>query len=154
MDIEKLKDKTLVDVKAIAKAMGMKNVSKYNKAQLIDLIIDGNMTQQVSEPVVEPAFKPVGETASELKFDVEEDEEEKRQVLEREEAEGVLEISQNGFGFLRFSNFMTSEMDVYVAPSQIKRFRMRTGDKILGKVRRPKRGEKFRALGTVIGLRQ
>ncbi|MBN2793928.1 MAG: transcription termination factor Rho [Clostridia bacterium] len=158
MDINKLKDKRLADVKAIAKAMGMKNVSKYNKAQLIDMIIDGNMNEEVSQSlpdhlVYEPEPTMIKES-HDMKFDLEEDEEEKREILERDEAEGVLEISDNGFGFLRFSNFLTSELDVYVAPSQIKRFRMRTGDKIQGNVRKPKRGEKFRALVRVTKINQ
>lgn len=154
MDISKLKDKHLVDIKAIAKAMGMKNVSKYKKAELIDLIIDGNTkTPQVqAEPQVRPlAEKTVVE--KEIKFDVEEDDD-KKEILEQDEAEGVLEISESGFGFLRFSNFLTSELDVYVSPSQIKRFRMRTGDKVQGKVRRAKRGEKFRALVRVTKINQ
>ncbi len=87
-----------------------------------------------------------------MKFDVEVDD--NREVLEQDEAEGVLEISESGFGFLRFSNFLTSELDVYVSPSQIRKFRMRTGDKIQGKVRRPKRGEKFRALVRVTKINQ
>lgn len=150
MDINKLKDKNLLDIKAIAKAMGMKNVSKYNKAQLIDLIIDGNNTPEENNE------KPVKKEAveEEIKFDLEEEDEEKKQVLEQNEAEGVLEISENGFGFLRFSNFLTSELDVYVSPSQIRKFRMRTGDKIQGKVRKPKRGEKFRALVRVTKINQ
>ena len=158
MDISKLKDKTLLDVKAIAKAMGMKNVSKYNKAQLIDLIIDGNMTKQEPEIIDPVRVDPVEEVkvrpkpAAEMKFDVEVDD--NREVLEQDEAEGVLEISESGFGFLRFSNFLTSELDVYVSPSQIRKFRMRTGDKIQGKVRRPKRGEKFRALVRVTKINQ
>lgn len=156
MDINKLKDKTLLDVKAIAKAMGMKNVSKYNKAQLIDLIIDGNMSKEEVMPV-EPVKEPVKEVVvqkpkNEIKFDLEVDD--NREVLEQDEAEGVLEISDSGFGFLRFSNFLTSELDVYVSPSQIRKFRMRTGDKIMGKVRKPKRGEKFRALVRVSKINQ
>lgn len=154
MDINKLKDKTLLDVKAIAKAMGMKNVSKYNKAQLIDLIIDGNMTKEEEKPVeqiVEPINKKMV-PEKEMKFDLEVDD--NREVLEQDEAEGVLEISDSGFGFLRFSNFLTSELDVYVSPSQIRKFRMRTGDKIQGKVRKPKRGEKFRALVRVTKINQ
>lgn len=154
MDINKLKDKTLLDVKAIAKAMGMKNVSKYNKAQLIDLIIDGNMTKKEEKPeeqIVKPVIsKSIPE--KEMKFDLEVDD--NREVLEQDEAEGVLEISDSGFGFLRFSNFLTSELDVYVSPSQIRKFRMRTGDKIQGKVRKPKRGEKFRALVRVTKINQ
>ncbi|MBI9015517.1 MAG: transcription termination factor Rho [Clostridiales bacterium] len=154
MDINKLKDKTLLDVKAIAKAMGMKNVSKYNKAQLIDLIIDGNMTKEEEKPeeqLVEPVVNRQA-PEKEMKFDLEVDD--NREVLEQDEAEGVLEISDSGFGFLRFSNFLTSELDVYVSPSQIRKFRMRTGDKIQGKVRKPKRGEKFRALVRVTKINQ
>lgn len=156
MDINKLKDKKLLDIKAIAKAMGMKNVSKYNKAQLIDLIIDGNMNQPEPTKIEEDSPKAIEapSDSNDIKFDLDEDEEERREILEQDEAEGVLEISENGFGFLRFSNFMTSELDVYVAPSQIKRFRMRTGDKIQGKVRKPKRGEKFRALVRVTKINQ
>jgi transcription termination factor Rho len=157
LDINKLKDKTLLDIKAIAKAMGMKNVSKYNKAQLIDLIIDGNMTKTEEiveeEPVErEVTSKPRSKVTGDIKFDMEEDD--NREVLEQDEAEGVLEISDSGFGFLRFSNFLTSELDVYVSPSQIRKFRMRTGDKVQGKVRKPKRGEKFRALVRVSRINQ
>jgi transcription termination factor Rho len=157
LDINKLKDKTLLDIKAIAKAMGMKNVSKYNKAQLIDLIIDGNMTKTeeiVEEKPVEREVtsKPRSKVTGDIKFDMEEDD--NREVLEQDEAEGVLEISDSGFGFLRFSNFLTSELDVYVSPSQIRKFRMRTGDKVQGKVRKPKRGEKFRALVRVSRINQ
>lgn len=157
MDINKLKDKTLLDIKAIAKAMGMKNVSKYNKAQLIDLIIDGNMTKEEEKPLEREVEKPVESTpkpkvSNDIKFDVEVDD--NREILEQDEAEGVLEISDSGFGFLRFSNFLTSELDVYVSPSQIRKFRMRTGDKVQGKVRKPKRGEKFRALVRVTKINQ
>ncbi|HHY90144.1 MAG TPA: transcription termination factor Rho, partial [Clostridiales bacterium] len=59
---------------------------------------------------------------------------------------GILEITEGGFGFLRFENFLTSEEDVYVSPSQIRRFNLKTGDQILGITRSPKSGEKFRAL--------
>ena len=57
-----------------------------------------------------------------------------------------MEITEGGFGFLRFENFLTSEEDVYVSPSQIRRFNLKTGDQILGITRSPKSGEKFRAL--------
>lgn len=59
---------------------------------------------------------------------------------------GVLEILPDGFGFLRGSNYLSTEEDVYVSPSQIRRFNMRTGDKISGITRNPNTGEKFRAL--------
>ena len=65
----------------------------------------------------------------------------------RPEVEGILEIQEeNNFGFLRFSNFLTSDRDIYVSPTQIRRFNLKTGDKIKGITRLPKEGERFGAL--------
>lgn len=60
--------------------------------------------------------------------------------------EGVLEVLPDGYGFLRSDNFLSGPKDVYVSPSQIRRFGLKTGDKIKGKGRIPKEGEKFQAL--------
>ena len=65
---------------------------------------------------------------------------------ERPEVEGILDVADDGFGFLRFDNFLTSSKDIYVSPSQIRRFGLRTGDKILGISRKPHEGERFGAL--------
>jgi len=65
---------------------------------------------------------------------------------DRPEVEGILEIADGGFGFLRFHNFLTSDQDVYVSPSQIRRFNLKTGDKIKGISRKPNEGEKFGAI--------
>jgi transcription termination factor Rho len=59
---------------------------------------------------------------------------------------GILETHQDGYGFLRTNNYLTSEDDVYISPSQIRRFHLKTGDKIGGITRPPKQGEKFKAL--------
>ena len=61
---------------------------------------------------------------------------------------GVLEILQDGFGFLRSadSSYLAGPDDIYVSPSQIRRFSMRTGDSIHGKIRPPKDGERYFAL--------
>ncbi len=59
---------------------------------------------------------------------------------------GILDIADGGFGFLRFDNFLTSSKDVYVSPTQIRRFNLKTGDEIFGIARPPKQGEKFGAL--------
>ena len=65
----------------------------------------------------------------------------------KELVEGILEIPEgSSFGFLRFQNFLTSDNDVYVSPAQIRRFRLKTGDKVSGITRPPNEGEKFRAL--------
>lgn len=77
-----------------------------------------------------------------------------RQVVpdkeDRPEVEGILEIADGGFGFMRFSNFLTSDQDIYVSPSQIRRFNLKTGDKIKGISRKPNDGERFGALLYVV----
>ena len=64
------------------------------------------------------------------------------------EGEGVLEILQDGFGFLRSpdSSYLSGPDDIYVSPSQIRRFGLRTGDTIHGKIRSPKEGERYFAI--------
>lgn len=64
------------------------------------------------------------------------------------ESEGVLDIMQDGYGFLRSSdyNYLASPDDIYVSPSQIKLFGLKTGDTVKGQIRPPKEGEKYFAL--------
>lgn len=69
---------------------------------------------------------------------------------DRFETEGILELAEGGFGFLRFNNFLTSEKDIYVAPAQIRRFNLKTGDKIKGICRQPNEGDRFGALLYVV----
>ncbi len=66
-------------------------------------------------------------------------------------AEGVIEVHSEGYGFLRFQeySYLTSPEDIYVSPSQVNKFDMRTGDTVSGSVRPPKTGEKYFALLTV-----
>jgi transcription termination factor Rho len=65
---------------------------------------------------------------------------------------GILEITSEGYGFLRVDNYTPGSDDVYVSPSQIRRFSMRTGDEILGQVRPPKDGERYFALLRVLAI--
>ena len=65
---------------------------------------------------------------------------------------GILEITSEGYGFLRVDNYTPGSDDVYVSPSQIRRFSMRTGDEILGQVRPPKDGERYFALLKVLAI--
>jgi transcription termination factor Rho len=65
---------------------------------------------------------------------------------------GILEITSDGYGFLRVDNYTPGPDDVYVSPSQIRRFSMRTGDEILGQVRPPKDGERYFALLRVLAI--
>lgn len=70
------------------------------------------------------------------------------------ENEGVLEIMQDGYGFLRSSdyNYLASPDDIYVSPSQIKLFGLKTGDTVKGQIRPPKEGEKYFALLRVVNV--
>lgn len=70
------------------------------------------------------------------------------------ENQGVLEIMQDGYGFLRSSdyNYLASPDDIYVSPSQIKLFGLKTGDSVKGQIRPPKEGEKYFALLRVISV--
>ncbi len=61
-------------------------------------------------------------------------------------AQGVLEILPDGFGFLRPIKYLPSEEDIYISPSQIRRFVLKTGDKVSGLIRPPKEGERFSGL--------
>lgn len=69
-----------------------------------------------------------------------------RDARPRPEVCGILDIADDGFGFLRFNNFLTSDRDIYVSPTQIRRFNLKTGDKIKGISRLPNEGERFGAL--------
>lgn len=66
--------------------------------------------------------------------------------LEYGDAEGVLEVLPDGYGFLRSENYLPGNRDVYISQSQIRRFNLKTGDLVKGKTRQAKEGEKFQAL--------
>lgn len=89
-------------------------------------------TERKKENVEENAgFKPNAETA---------------QLDSGERANGILEVLPDGYGFIRCANFMPGDNDVYVSPSQIRRFNLKTGDIIQGNIRVKTQGEKFSAL--------
>lgn len=96
-------------------------------------------------------------TTEEIK-EVKESTEENKATEERKATEaneivtGILEIADGGFGFLRFNNFMTSDADVYVSNSQIRRFDLRTGDKVKGIKREANSKERFGALLKVMSV--
>ena len=86
-----------------------------------------------------PASEEAAETAAQ--------EPKARPKDERPVMEGILDIQEeNSFGFLRFDNFLTSDKDIYVSPVQIRRFNLKTGDKINCVTRLPHEGERFGAL--------
>jgi transcription termination factor Rho len=138
LDCLQLENKKLTELREIAKKLGIKSYTKYKKNELIDLIIETAEDQDANESKIDEGI------SRENLPDKINDEIERNN--EADLVEGVLEIMSDGFGFLRFHNFLSSELDVYVSPSQIRKFNLKTGDKVQGITRPAKSGEKFRAL--------
>ena len=172
MKTENYNEMTLANLKEIAKEKGIKNISKLKKSELIEELVkitpnkiekDGviltekiapkNRNIEASIHIEENVNNEAYVSNSRDRYNVtEEDKEEKKERLkvminESNSSKGVLEIQENNsFGFLRCNNYLTGENDIYVSPSQIRRFNLRTGDEVEGKVREAKDGEKFKAL--------
>ncbi len=145
-----LKALKLNELREIAKHAGIKSVTNFRKAELIAelLLIHAKEEEKAAKELEftqkSDQFDPKLETYSDL--DNKKKKKSDFQAKDNDEVEGVLDLIEQGFGFLRFSNFLSSDLDVYVSPSQIRKFNLRTGDKVHGIARRAKDGEKFRAL--------
>ena len=150
MTREKYESLPLATLKELAKARKMKGVSTLKKSDLIDamLALDEKEEQQ--------------EAATEAKEEVKEELKEKKAETDIEQldsgntANGILEVMQDGFGFIRGDNYLPGENDVYVSPAQIRRFGLKTGDILTGNTRIKTQGEKFSALlyvSTINGVR-
>ena len=152
MTKEQYEDMTLVELKEIAKSLEIKNISKLKKSELIDQIIATKAHEIKKDGVVlrekiSPKNNTVNSTNREEVRSSEKKEELKAMINDSHMARGILEILENNnFGFLRCKNYLTSSEDIYVSPSQIRRFNLKTGDEVIGKVREAKEGEKFKAL--------
>ncbi|NLY87335.1 MAG: transcription termination factor Rho [Clostridiales bacterium] len=107
-------------------------MSEELKSESVGEPIDEEIIEEINDPIVEDIIK---ETRGD-----------KENEQDRPEVEGVLEIAEDGFGFLRFDNYITSNKDIYVSPTQIRRFGLRTGDMIHGITRKPNSNERFGAL--------
>ncbi len=154
--------KTLAELQKIAKEYNIKNVSKYKKQELLTLLL--SMSEEKEAPARAKASKkaeapkrktvkeepPMEESTSpqEAPASVQPMGEPRRkeQPTDAAAADGILEILPDGFGFLRCANPLAGTRDVYVSPSQIRRFNLKTGDHIIGKAKFHKEGEKFQAL--------
>lgn len=133
-----LDELSLAELKEKAKEEGLKNISKFKKEELINILAEHIQTEHKSildSSPEETNFKEVI-TEEGYKLTSESD----------EVVEGILEVLPDGYGFLRGENYLPTPKDVYVSPVQIKRFRLDTGDKVKGIKRTPKEGEKFPAL--------
>lgn len=113
MNLTELKNKPINELVALAEKMGLENMARARKQDIIFSILK--------------AHAKSGEDIF---------------------GDGVLEILQDGFGFLRSadSSYLAGPDDIYVSPSQIRRFNLRTGDTIAGKIRPPKDSERYFAL--------
>src|SRR6218665_409869 len=113
MNLTELKKKPIAELIKIAEDMGLENMARNRKQDVIFAIL-----------------KTHSRNGEEIFGD------------------GVLEILSDGFGFLRSSegSFLAGPDDIYVSPSQIRRFNLRTGDTIAGTIRPPKEGERYFAL--------
>lgn len=141
--MDDLSDKRITELREIAKKKNISSPYKYKKSELIDLIIkkideDNSQIKQENEKL----------DMSDIDINVLSDKatEEMEQLDDINMAEGILEIHSDGYGFLRRNNYQSGDDDIYISPSQIRRFRLQTGDKILGVTRPAKAGEKFKAL--------
>ncbi len=167
-DIKMLKAKKLAELIEIAEQIGLKDTKGMKKQDLIDVI-----TKKPSEKASSLDTKPQVEENRQNNFDKKSrnglnkghhnknfsnkkednfNKDNRRKYKEPDfefdgiiESEGVLEIMQDGYGFLRSSdyNYLSSPDDIYVSQSQIKLFGLKTGDTVHGTVRPPKDGEKY-----------
>ncbi|MBO4375493.1 MAG: transcription termination factor Rho [Lachnospiraceae bacterium] len=146
---EKLETLPLVQLKSLAKAQNIKGASTMKKSELIDALCAAAESTQVE--IEEKPEEGAKDTARENKEAPagnagEEEYVDKDGLDSGIVAHGILEVMADGYGFIRCENYLPGENDVYVAPSQIRRFGLRTGDIITGNTRVKTGNEKFSAL--------
>lgn len=148
---EKYESLALSDLREVAKARGIKGAATLKKAELVEAMLTedekGKEEKQVKieestkgEAAQKASHQPVDRNAvyDSSSFPAELD--------SGIEANGILEVMPDGYGFIRCANFMPGENDVYVAPSQIRKFGLKTGDVLVGNKRTRSQQEKFSAL--------
>lgn len=140
---EKLQTLPLTTLREIAKDKNIKGTSTMKKAELIEALLalpeneSGNDRNDRSD-------KHTVKTGT--SDDTVKQEYDPELVDTSSEANGILEVLAEGYGFIRCANYLPGENDVYVSPAQIKRFGLKTGDVIIGNKKLKNQGEKFSAL--------
>ena len=130
---EKYESLSLAALRDIAKARKLKGVSTMKKSELIELMLEQDEKDKVKEVKEEIKNEKAGVA------DIE-------QLDSGMAAHGIIEVLPDGYGFIRSDNYLPGENDVYVSPSQIRRFGLKTGDIISGNTRIKTQAEKFSAL--------
>jgi len=159
--LNELMEKSMTELRELAKSMDIKSYYKLRKDELVNEILKRIQEAKIAQGIIPP---PPKEEKLEEEMIVKRDTTEKplsdeeKKFLESKDiekggrADGILEILPDGFGFLRSDNYQSGDRDTYISPSQIRRFNLRTGDRITGITRAPKEGEKFPALLYVQGV--
>ena len=145
MTKERYESLALQNLREIAKKRGMKRISTLKKAELIEALLkrdeedaaqlaaqNGGRMPKADQKKPDTPIVHKNEFASEL---------DSGQI-----ANGILEVMPDGYGFIRCANYLPGDNDIYVAPSQIRRFNLKTGDIVKGNIRVRTQGEKFGAL--------
>ena len=161
---EKYESLGLTDLRAIAKHRGIRGTSTMRKSEVIEAMLALDEQEKKAQEEENTVEKKACEAEANKQVDAEEKETDRVQestveyskdTRERSiptnldsgmEAHGILEVLSDGFGFIRSDNYMPGEQDVYVAPSQIRRFNLKTGDIVRGNTRIKTEKEKFSAL--------
>ncbi len=162
MTRERYESLAIADLKEIAKSRGIKGTSKMSKGSLIDAMMEldekeskeSGGTKEAGDIGVEAAKSTQTQSAKASKTGEADaadgsDKEKEDSLKELDsgiQVSGILEVMPDGFGFIRSANYLPGDNDVYVAPSQIKRFKLKTGDIVTGNTRIKTQSEKFSAL--------
>ena len=143
MTKEQYESLKLHDLQEIAKKRGMKGISTLRRAGLIEALLkqDEQDAQEMASQNVKVARRDIRPDTPILHKDEFVSELDSGQL-----ANGILEVMPDGFGFIRSANYLPGDADIYVSPSQIRRFNMKTGDIVYGNIRIKTQGEKFNAL--------
>ena len=143
MTKEQYESLKLHDLQEIAKKRGMKGISTLRRAGLIEALLkqDEQDAQEMASQNVRVARRDIRPDTPILHKDEFVSELDSGQL-----ANGILEVMPDGFGFIRSANYLPGDADIYVSPSQIRRFNMKTGDIVYGNIRIKTQGEKFNAL--------
>lgn len=135
-------EKTIAELKQIAKEKGIKNISKLKKSELIETIMRASekLSAKKSEEQTEDEQFEKAEKVEKTEKN------QKKETHENNDISGVIQVLEDGFGFIRCENFLTGTDDCYVSPTFIRKFNLKTGDMVCGNPRPPRDGERFPAL--------